>query len=101
MKGPPLWRLLTIAAATALLMVGAFLLEFHRRVQEALLMPSHEATPAESIRVLPGFKVRLLHAARLDEGSWIAMTRDPQGRLVIAPEEGRLLRVTLARGKVS
>lgn len=59
-----------------------------------------QATPAESLTVLPGFKVELLHSATPEEGSWVAMTFDPKGRLVISPqfaertEEAGLLRVT-------
>jgi putative heme-binding domain-containing protein len=61
-----------------------------------------EATSAESIRVEPGFKVQLLHSATASEGSWIAMTIDPQGRLIISPQEhGPLLRVSLAGGRLS
>jgi hypothetical protein len=60
-----------------------------------------EATSAESIHVLPGFKVELLHSADSTEGSWISMTEDPKGRLIISPQsEGKLLRITLSRGKV-
>jgi putative heme-binding domain-containing protein len=101
MQGSTPRRLLVLASLTALLTVAAFELEFHLRVQEELSKPSHYATPVESLRVLPGFKVRLLHAAAPDEGSWICMTREPQGRLIIAPEEGKLLRVTLTGRNVA
>ncbi len=61
-----------------------------------------QATPAESIWVMPGFKVELLHSATLNEGSWVAMTIDPRGRLIVSPQSGRkLLRITLAHGAVS
>ena len=61
-----------------------------------------EATSAESIKVEPGFKVQLLHSATPTEGSWIAMTIDPKGRLIISPQDkGKLLRMTVADGRLS
>jgi putative heme-binding domain-containing protein len=61
-----------------------------------------EATSAESIHVEPGFKVQLLHSATPSEGSWIAMTIDAKGRLIISPQgHGPLLRMTLAHGRLS
>jgi putative heme-binding domain-containing protein len=56
------------------------------------------ATPAESLTLLPGLKAELLHSARHDEGSWIAMCSDDKGRLILSPEktEVPLLRVTLS-----
>ena len=61
-----------------------------------------EATSAQSIGVEPGFKVELLHSAGPSEGSWIDMTIDPKGRLIISPQgsEG-LLRMTLADGQLT
>ncbi|MBW3542874.1 MAG: c-type cytochrome [Planctomycetes bacterium] len=43
----------------------------------------------------PGFAVELLRSAAPDEGSWIALVFDPQGRLIIAREDRGLLRMTL------
>src|SRR5204863_7552088 len=56
-----------------------------------------EATPAEKLTTLPGFKVELLHSATKAEGSWICMAIDPKGRLIISPQGDKqpLLRVTL------
>ncbi len=57
---------------------------------------SKPATPAESISVPDGFKVELLRSAQLGEGSWVAMTVDPQGRLIISPQgKEPMLRITL------
>src|SRR5882672_977590 len=64
----------------------------------------HKATPAESLTVLPGFKVELLHSSEPWEGSWICMTTDSKGRLIISPQADSqpLLRLTLSRsGQVS
>ena len=44
----------------------------------------------------PGFDVELLRKAQPDEGSWISMAFDPQGRLTISREDKGLLRLTLA-----
>jgi hypothetical protein len=58
------------------------------------------ATPAESLALLPGFKAELLKSAGREEGSWICMATDDQGRLIISPEkdEAPLLRITLGPG---
>jgi putative heme-binding domain-containing protein len=61
------------------------------------------ATAAESLTVLDGFKVELLRSAQAGEGSWVAMTVDAQGRLIISPQ-GRepMLCVTLdAKGQIA
>lgn len=57
------------------------------------------ATAAESLTVRPGFKVELIHSAENGEGSWICMTIDHKGRLIISPQDDKqpLLRVTLTR----
>ncbi len=62
-----------------------------------------QATPAEAITVLDGFKVELIRNAGPDEGSWVAMTIDPQGRLIISPQGSEsILRVSLdAKGQVA
>jgi glucose/arabinose dehydrogenase len=43
----------------------------------------------------PGFKIDLLYTAPKEEGSWVCMTFDPKGRLIVSPEQGKPLRVTL------
>jgi len=62
------------------------------------------ATSASSLKLLPGFEADLLRSAQPDEGSWVCLTFDPQGRLYISPEgDSRpLLRVTLnSEGQVA
>jgi putative heme-binding domain-containing protein len=58
-----------------------------------------QATLAEALKVLPGFRVQLLRSAEKSEGSWICMTVDNKGRLIISPQadDQPLLRVTLDR----
>jgi putative heme-binding domain-containing protein len=64
---------------------------------------ARQATPAETIKVLPGFKVELLRSAEAGEGSWVAMTIDPKGRLIVSPQgKEPMLRITLdAAGKIA
>jgi putative heme-binding domain-containing protein len=45
-----------------------------------------EATPADQLRVPPGFNVDLLRSAGAGEGSWTAMAIDSKGRLYISPQ---------------
>jgi putative heme-binding domain-containing protein len=52
--------------------------------------------PVDHIQAPEGFVVELVHEAAPDEGSWVCMDFDDQGRLVIAPERGLLLRLTLS-----
>ncbi len=58
-----------------------------------------KATPAESFTLLPGFKAELIHSSEIGEGSWICMTIDGKGRLIISPQADNqpLLRFTLSR----
>lgn len=60
---------------------------------------SGNATPAEQLIVPPGFTVELIRSAETNEGSWISMAVDPQGRLIISPQQDErlLLRVTLTK----
>ena len=54
------------------------------------------ATPADRIQVLNGFQVdRLYSVPANDQGSWVALTVDPEGRLITADQYGKLYRVTL------
>jgi putative heme-binding domain-containing protein len=101
MKYPNPLRLLVISLVTAVLMVAAFEVAIYVRVQQELHPPPPEATPTDTIRALPGFKVTLLHSATTNEDSWISMTVDPQGRLIISPHAGKLLRMTVAGGKLT
>ena len=49
----------------------------------------------------PGFEITELRVAQPDEGSWIAMAFDPQGRLTVSREDVGLLRMTLAEDRKS
>ena len=62
-----------------------------------------EATPAESLKVADGFKVDLLRSAQPDEGSWVSMTVDDKGRLIVSPQDKQpMLRFTIGKdGKIA
>lgn len=53
-----------------------------------------QVCPADQITVPDGFKVELLHALDDDEGSWVAMTTDPKGRLIASDAGGPMVRIT-------
>lgn len=53
------------------------------------------ATPVKSIRVQPGFQVELLRSAQKDESSWISMTFDDQGRIILGLDDKGLARITI------
>lgn len=53
-------------------------------------------TDPASFQTRPGFEVELVRSAQADEGSWISMAFDPQGRMTIAREDKGLLRMTLS-----
>jgi putative heme-binding domain-containing protein len=53
------------------------------------------ATPAESLKVLKGFKAELLYSVPKDkEGSWVNLCTDPKGRIIVSDQYGGLFRVT-------
>ncbi|HTI72464.1 MAG TPA: c-type cytochrome [Candidatus Limnocylindria bacterium] len=60
------------------------------------VLKSREATTAESLELLPQFKAELLRSATPSEGSWVSMTVDPKGRLIVSPQGSEpMLRITL------
>jgi putative heme-binding domain-containing protein len=67
--------------------------EDYNQWKEAL--GTNTATAATQVTPLPGFAVDLVRSAQPGEGSWVAMTFDPHGRIIIAREDRGLLRLTL------
>jgi len=60
------------------------------------------ATDPSAIQTLPGFEVELLYSVPKDtEGSWVAMTVDPKGRLIVSDQYGALYRVTPGKDAAS
>ncbi|MGD9854013.1 MAG: c-type cytochrome [Planctomycetaceae bacterium] len=54
------------------------------------------ATPVESIKTLPGFRVELLYSVPSEEqGSWVAMTFDDRGRMIVSDQYGKLYRISI------
>jgi putative heme-binding domain-containing protein len=84
---------------TGLLLFGIGSLSAQPQVKKPKPGPSGMATPAEQLIVAAGFQVELLRSAATNEGSWISMAVDPQGRLIISPQQDArpLLRVTLTK----
>jgi putative heme-binding domain-containing protein len=51
--------------------------------------------PAGPLKTLKGFEVELLYTVpKEQEGSWVNMTTDPKGRLIVSDQYGALYRVT-------
>jgi putative heme-binding domain-containing protein len=62
---------------------------------EALPPTPAAATPVEQISLLEGFQAELLYSVpREDHGSWVAMTVDPRGRLIVADQYDGIYRLT-------
>lgn len=56
---------------------------------------AQQATPADAVKIKPGFQVELLYSVpKEQEGSWVAMTQDDKGRLIVSDQYGALYRVT-------
>lgn len=53
------------------------------------------ADAADKLKVAKGFKVELLYTVPKEtQGSWVNMTIDPEGRLIVSDQYGKLHRVT-------
>lgn len=68
----------------------------------AVCMPSsavmaQQATAANALQAPPGFQIELLYSVPAEQyGSWVSMTADPLGRLIVCDQYGKLYRVTPA-----
>lgn len=54
-----------------------------------------QADDAARIRVVPGFQVELVRSSQKGEGSWVSLTFDAKGRLIVGREGPGILRMTL------
>ncbi|MFH5802666.1 c-type cytochrome [Alienimonas sp. DA493] len=53
------------------------------------------ATPADEIELADGYEIELLYSVpKEQQGSWVSMTVDPKGRLIVSDQYGKLYRVT-------
>ena len=55
-----------------------------------------QGTDPATFATLPGYEVSLVRSAHKDEGSWVSIAFDPEGRLTVAREDRGLLRMTLS-----
>ena len=57
--------------------------------------PIPNATPVADMKIAEGFEVELLYSVPGETmGSWVCMTPDPKGRLIVSDQYGKLYRVT-------
>jgi putative heme-binding domain-containing protein len=57
--------------------------------------PLPEATPVSDLKIAAGFSAELLYSVPSETmGSWVCMTSDPKGRLIVSDQYGKLYRVT-------
>ena len=67
---------------------------------EASPQPVADATSAESIKVIDGFKIERLYSVPSEEqGAWVSLTHDNKGRLITSDQYGKLYRVTPGTGE--
>lgn len=59
-----------------------------------LVQAADEATPAAAIHVHEGFAVERVYSVPRDQGSWVAMCFDEQGRIYASDQGMRLFRIT-------
>ncbi len=58
--------------------------------------PAGPATDPAALKIAPGFKVDLIYTVpKATQGSWVSMTQDNKGRLIVCDQRGGLFRVTL------
>ena len=91
MKSPThgiLHRLTLVSRST--LIVGVLVFGIGVALSSTL---SAQATPADKLRLPEGFKAELLYTVPTDQGSWVSMTNDPQGRLIASDQYGDLYRI--------
>lgn len=85
----------TLAAESAWALPNLTLEETDDYTQWKRALVAGNSPSAATMRTLPGYQVQLLRVAQKDEGSWVSMTFDPQGRLTLSREDQGLLRFTL------
>ncbi len=56
---------------------------------------AQSSVPTERIKLPEGFKAELVYDVPNGQGSWVAITTDPQGRLITSDQYGGLYRVTV------
>ena len=54
----------------------------------------------DEIKMPEGFKLEKIYNVDKENGSWVSITTDPQGRLIACDQYGKLYRLTLSNNKV-
>ena len=67
------------------------------RWKDLEVRPITEAPAASALTVPDGFTVELIVSAQTDQGSWVSLAFDPQGRAVVSPQSGKTLRIEIPR----
>ena len=67
------------------------------RWKDLEVRPITEAPAASALTVPDGFTVELIASAQADQGSWVSLAFDPQGRAVVSPQSGKTLRLEIPR----
>lgn len=98
-SAPFLFLCVALLAVGHLRGASALVEEDYNQWKQAL--NTNAATAATNLTVAPGFKVDLLRSAQPGEGSWVALTFDPQGRIILAREDRGLLRFNPASSTAS
>lgn len=66
-----------------------------RRTEVGPAIKGNTATPIELIKAIDGFEVELLYSVPgQDQGSWVNLCTDDQGRLLVSDQFGGLYRIT-------
>ena len=60
----------------------------------------NQAVDGAKLRMPPGFQAERLYSVPQEQGSWVAITTDPQGRLITSDQYGKLYRVTVGESPV-
>src|SRR5262245_10166625 len=77
------------------LVLGARVLAQQQEGQPRLSKSSLEAMPANRLKGPKDFRVELVYSVpREEQGSWVSITLDPKGRLIVSDQYGKLFRVT-------
>ncbi|MDA1232651.1 MAG: heme-binding protein, partial [Planctomycetota bacterium] len=72
---------------------GEMLIDSIELTNDAAFVP--HATPVKDLKIADGFEVELLYSVPSEKmGSWVCMTPDPKGRLIVSDQYGKLYRVT-------
>jgi len=93
MNRPPSSRL---RLSYVVILVGLAAISSPSASAQSPAKPAGPQAPApEGFKVAKGFKVERLYTVPKDEqGSWVNMTVDPKGRLIVSDQYGKLYRVT-------